>query len=295
MAVAAMVVIDPLITAPSSNDEVPLGDQDVIADMLRQVDEAEIYDAVYALQNFTSRHYGQPGNVEASDYIYSQLSGIAGLSVEYQSGELRNVIATLPGLDAVSSTVYMVGAHYDSVNEAGGSDSLGATDNGGGVAIVLELARIMSQYRFNHTVMFSFWNAEDGGADTKGSEAYAQHAADSGMDIALYMNFDSSCYDPDGRLVLDIMTNPQSRWVSSMMAQHNSLYEIGFTLTYNVHDCWSDHRSFWDHGFDAVMTHQEEHGYAHSADDTVDKVSTLYAKKNGQLGMSVLARLAELG
>ena len=42
------------------------------------------------------------------------------------------------------------------------------------------------------------------------------------------------------------------------------------------------------------MTHAESHGPAGTPDDTVDKVSTLYAKKNGQLGMSLLAGLAEV-
>ena len=42
------------------------------------------------------------------------------------------------------------------------------------------------------------------------------------------------------------------------------------------------------------MIHTESHGPAHRLEDTVDKVSTLYAMKNCQLGMSVLARLAQV-
>ncbi len=61
-----------------------------------------------------------------------------------------------------------------------------------------------------------------------------------------------------------------------------------------MHACGSDHENFWSRGYAAVMTHEEEHGAAHSPYDTVDKISPLYAKKNGQLGMSVLARLAEV-
>lgn len=78
------------------------------------------------------------------------------------------------------------------------------------------------------------------------------------------------------------------------MNQRNGLYGLGFTITYNVHGCSSDHRSFWEHGICSVMTHSEQHGPAHTADDTVDKISTLYAKKNGQLGMAILAELAGL-
>ena len=40
------------------------------------------------------------------------------------------------------------------------------------------------------------------------------------------------------------------------------------------------------------MTHEETHGPAHTPSDTIDKVSTEYALKNGQLGMAVLAQTA---
>jgi hypothetical protein len=265
-----------------------------IANMIQQIDENEIHNTTYTLQNFTSRHYGYTRNMEASTYLYNKLSNISGLDVEYQGGELRNVIATIPGRNTTSSIFYMVGAHYDSTSNGNLNNAPGATDNGGGVAIVLELARVMSQYSFNHTVKFALWNAEDGGANDTGSTVYTRYAAANHLNISLYMNYDSACYDPDDRFILDIMFNDQSRWVSDMMTQHNSLYDIGFDLTYNVHKCGSDHRSFWNHGYTAVMTHSEAHGPGHSAADTVDKVSTLYAKKNGQLGMSVLARLAEV-
>jgi hypothetical protein len=42
------------------------------------------------------------------------------------------------------------------------------------------------------------------------------------------------------------------------------------------------------------MTHSQSHGPAHSQNDTVDKISLIYAKKNAQLGMSILANIAEV-
>jgi len=266
----------------------------LIARMISKINEAEIYNNVYRLQNFTTRYYGYSGNIEASTWLYNKLSNISGLNVEYQGGEYRNVIATLPGLDPTSTTIYMVGAHYDSTS-SDRSYAPGATDNGGGVAIVLEFARIMSQYRFRHTLKFAFWNTEEGGLGnpSSGSNIYVDYALANNLNISLYINFDSSCYDPDNHFVLDIMYNNQSQWVSDMMTQYNSLYKINFTLTYNVHTCGSDHWPFWSHGYTAVMTHEESHGPAHSPNDTIDKVSTMYAKKNGQLGMSVLANLAQ--
>jgi hypothetical protein len=266
----------------------------LITQMIQKINESSIYSTVYSLQSFRTRYYGSSGNTEASTWLYNELYNISGLTVEYQNGEYRNVIATLPGQDSASSGIYMVGAHYDSINTADTNYAPGATDNAGGVAIVLELARIMSQYTFKHTLKFALWNGEEAGAHEKGSTIYTDYAKTNNLNISLYINFDSSCYDPDNHFILDIMSNDQSQWVSDLMTQYNSLYHIGFILTYNVHlSCWSDHQSFWHQDYTAVMTHEETHGPAHTNNDTIDKVSTLYAKKNGQLGMSVLAKLSE--
>lgn len=263
----------------------------IISEIISKISESEIYNTVYDLQNFGTRVYGYPGNVAAGTYLYNRFSSIPGLNVEYQGGEFRNVIATLPGVDNDSDVIYMVGAHYDS-KSSDPNNAPGATDNAGGVGIVLEFARIMSTYRFNHTLVFACWNDEEAGY--VGSAHYVEYAHDSSLNIGLYVNFDSACYDPDDRFILDIMYNTKSMWVSDLMTEYNTLYGISFSLTYNVHSCNSDHIPFWQEGYTAVMTHAETHGPAHTPSDTIDKVSTLYAKKNGQLGMSVLASLAEV-
>lgn len=283
------------VIAHITTAEAPPAHNSLITDMIQKIDENAIYSTVYSLQNFRTRSYGYAGNTEAATWLYNQFNDIPGLTVDYQGGDYRNVIATLPGLDTTSSSMYIIGAHYDSRNSADPSYAPGATDNGGGVAIVLELARIMSQYAFNHTIQFALWNTEEAGASAKGSNIFTDEAKANNLNISLYINFDSSCYDPDNYFILDIMYNDQSQWVSDMMTQHNSLYNIGFKLTYNVHlKCGSDHNSFWDHGYTAVMTHEETHGPAHTQYDTIDKVSTLYAKKNGQIGLSIIATLAEV-
>ena len=262
----------------------------IIAEMISKTSESEIYDTVYHLQNFTTRRYNSSGNLEAATYLYNRFRSISGLSVEYQ-GSYKNIIATLYGTDTASNALYMVGAHYDSIS-SDPNYAPGATDNGGGVAIVLELARIMSQYKFAHTLKFAFWNDEEDGLH--GSGEYAWYAKNNNLNVSLYFNYDSSCYDPNNHFILDIMYNSQSQWVSNMMTELNALYNVNFTLTYNAHTCSSDYAPFWWRGYTAVMTHEETHGPAHSPEDTIDKVSTLYAKKNGQLGMSVLAELAEV-
>jgi hypothetical protein len=292
-----------------------------IAEIIGKMNETRIYNSIDRLQSIPTRRYGTEGSLEAASYLCDELSDIPGLRVEYDSGSiLKNIIATLPGIDNSSEGIVMVGAHYDSEGECPGladtcraldchdsycieaamgecsapSDTCrapGATDNACGVAIVLELARIMSQYQFNHTIAFALWSGEEDGI---GSRQYVNSMAHNSVNIPLYFNFDSACYDPEDRFILDVMYNNQSIWAKEMITQDNTLYGINFTLTYNVHTCGSDHKPFWGNYYPAVMTHSQTHGPAHSESDTIDKVSSKYALKNGQLGMIVLAQVAEI-
>jgi hypothetical protein len=299
-ALVALVIIASLFVGCTTNTKdqgpqsdlstIPLGSltrDPAIAGMIGAMNETNIYNTTDVLQNISTRQYGTAGNVEAADLLYSKLSGIPGLTVEYNGG-YKNIIGILPGTNTSSQDTVMVGAHYDSTS-SDPARAPGACDNACGVAIVLELARVMSQHQFNHTIAFALWNNEEG---SRGSDAYADSAATSSQKIPLYFNFDSSCYDPTGNLTLDIMYNAQSSWAQEMMTRDNTLYGINFTLTYNAHTCISDHTSFWEHGYPAVMTHEETHGSAHTPSDTIDKVSTAYALKNGKLGMAVLAQVA---
>ncbi len=262
----------------------------VLGTMMGRISESEIQRTVSDLQNIPTRAYPSSGNRKAADYLYRRLSSIPGLSVSYQGGDYRNVIATLPGTDAASGDV-IVGAHYDAYS-SDPEDAPGATDNGAGVAIVLELARVMSGHHFDRTVRFAFWNAEEQGM--LGSAAYVADVSADGTNIPLYLNFDSAAYDPDGRNVLDIMYNSGSRPFAEQMTQLNSLYGTGLDLTHNVFNCGSDHRSFWKGGYPAIMTHSPSHAaLSHTGDDTVALISTSFAKKNAQLGLLLLASTAD--
>ncbi len=261
-----------------------------LAGMISRIDESELYRTARDLQDFTTRVHPSAGNEAAAEYLHARLDAIPGLEVGYQGGELRNVVGVLPGQDPDSGQVVVVGAHYDSAS-SDPARAPGATDNAGGVAIVMELARVMNAHRFNHSVAFAFWNAEETGQ--QGSRAYVEEASAGSPEIALYFNYDSACYDPEGRFVLDLVYNNESREFADQMEDDNSLYGIGFNLTRNVHGCGSDHRPFWEAGYPAVTTHAETHApTVHSPGDTADLVSTEYARRNAQLGLLVIARAA---
>jgi hypothetical protein len=263
-----------------------------ISAMLLQINESEIYRTAADLERIPTRAYGSSGNREAAEYLEKRLSEYPNLSVELQGGDIRNIIATHPGRNQTSGRIVLVGAHYDSIS-SDADHAPGVTDNACGVAIVMELARVMSQYEYPHTLQFAFWNGEE--VDVVGSTTYAREAKDRSLDIRFTMNYDSSCYDPYNRSVVDVMYNVLSRPMAEELVRANTLYGINATLTYNLFHCINDQGPFWLAGYPSVMTHSESHGYFHTPKDTLDKASFSYARMNAQLGLAVLARYTESG
>ncbi len=96
--------------------------------------------------------------------------------------ELTNVVAELPGTTRPEEIV-LVGAHFDAFY-------LGADDNASGVAALLELARVLSQHRFERTLRFVGFDMEELGL--AGSTSYVDTLSDDRLVAALI--FDSIGY-----------------------------------------------------------------------------------------------------
>jgi len=88
----------------------------------------------------------------------------------------KNVLGLLPGLDTSNKEILIVEGHFDTRCE-GVCDtacySPGMDDNGSGTVLVVELARIMSRYAFNQTIVFTLTTAEDQGLF--GAKAFANY------------------------------------------------------------------------------------------------------------------------
>jgi Iap family predicted aminopeptidase len=93
-----------------------------------------------------------------------------------------NIVATRPGK---SNKTLVFGAHYDSVT----NNSLGANDNASGVAVVLELARVLAQADRPETLVFIGFDGEEEG--TLGSQAYVQQLTSKQRHaVQIMFNFD---------------------------------------------------------------------------------------------------------
>jgi hypothetical protein len=97
-----------------------------------------------------------------------------------------NVVATLPGEQAESrERIYVVSGHYDSMPTSPvdpEKDAPGANDDASGTAVSMELACVMSKYKFDATLVFMTVAGEEQGL--LGSEGWAKNAKAKGLNIA---------------------------------------------------------------------------------------------------------------
>lgn len=103
----------------------------------------------------------------------------------------RNICAVLPGSQIEDKGIVIVEAHYDSRCE-GPCDidcrAHGMEDNGSGSALVMELARVLSQFQFKRTIVFILTTGEEQGL--YGAEAFARYCMAEDIPIHAVFNND---------------------------------------------------------------------------------------------------------
>ena len=174
--------------------------------LLREIDPDRIEATVRKLVSFGTRHtlsvQDDParGIGAARDWLLAELRSYAQASGGRMTAELQsyvqepasriptatritNVLATLRG-SVTPERVYVVSGHYDSrvtdVMDAT-SDAPGADDDASGVAVVLELARVMARRRPASTIVFAAVAGEEQGL--YGSAYLAQQLKAAGTDV----------------------------------------------------------------------------------------------------------------
>jgi hypothetical protein len=104
---------------------------------------------------------------------------------------LKNVMAVLPGTDPNDKRMLMVSGHYDSrVTDVMNIKDFapGANDDASGVAVVMEMCRILSKRKFNTTIVFVAMVGEEQGL--YGATNLAKRAKEEGWNVHLLMNND---------------------------------------------------------------------------------------------------------
>lgn len=284
----------------------------VIRQLMDSVSMDRLESTITHMQSYHTRRWDSQMVYEVQDWLFDTYRGMGLDSVFLHDFSFKfhdtlressdNVIAIQRGL--VYPNEYVVcGAHYDSYNNTPGHpDSLrapGADDNASGTSGILETARLLSSYRFERSIMYCGWAAEEAGL--KGSAAYAKKCAENEVDIVGYFNLDMIGYLREG----DAM-QMQLVYVDRDSTMANYIYQFCevYDPTMPVIQGWiiggdSDFSSFNRNGYAAV--HLFENAYycspfIHSTDDVLGiSVNNMdQAKRFTEIHLGLVATLAGL-
>ncbi|MBS4056151.1 MAG: M28 family peptidase [Bacteroidales bacterium] len=266
-----------------------------VLDLINQVDAANLTATVQHLQDYGTRNAYQPASIEAQNWIAGQFEAL-GLSVEIMNFSMPggnasdNVIATMQG--TVYPDEYVIcGSHYDSYSNSGLAP--GADDNASGTAAVIELARILSQYTFDRTIVFCTFSGEEYGL--YGSEAYASRCADQNMDIQGYFNLDMIGYLQDGSPIhTDLIYPPSAQELADFYTDVCATYLPDFLVETGVligGD--SDHTSFNNNGFMGIFPFEDGENYSPYIHTSNDNIGPSYNNET-QAGIFAQASLASV-
>ncbi len=269
--------------------------------MVESVSSARIDAHVQRLQDFVTRYASHDSCRAAAEHIKAEFESFGIDSVyfdDFALGEFSpNVVAVMLGVEHPED-VYVLGGHYDSITSNIGFCP-GADDNASGTACVLECARILSDYRFNKTLIFVAFGAEELGL--YGSQAYAGSAATREENIVGMVNVDMIGYlvHPDSTVDLDVITNASSWWLWNAAEWAAAEYVPGFPVIEGRLPSYasSDHVSFWNADYDAIMFHEDWRSspHIHGPDDVVgiSYNSPELAEKSVKVAVALMASLAE--
>lgn len=193
-----------------------------------------------------------------------------------------NVVAEQPGTTRPDE-IYIVGAHYDSVSNPG------ADDNASGVAAVLEMARILSQWPSEATIRYMAYDREEQGLH--GAAAYAnQHRHE---DIRGMISLDMVAFRRLAHGDAHIMGRAQSTKLKE--ALHAALAQYGGVSAklYGPCDC-SDHAPFEWNGFQAGLLIESDSNFCyHQQCDSSDTLGYIDYEYAAHLTMGALGWLVD--
>jgi len=244
--------------------------------------------------------------------------------------EVVNVVAVLPGTTMPEKRL-IVGAHYDSLNiirkadapevtpegnEPAADDIIdfdksieapapGVTDNAAGAALVLELARVMSQYKYDKTIVFIAFSGEEIGL--VGSSLYSAKQKEEKAQIEAVLNNDvvgvsvaGDGHSENGFVrvfseePVDSPSRELARYIRETAQRYVPAFKADPIFRQDRFSRGGDHSPFNANGFTAVRftSAAENLGIQHTANDTYDKSSPDYTTNVARVNAATLASLA---
>lgn len=274
------------------------------------------------------RSYSPKLEVSFDQYRLKKIEGRA--SRVPRDVDLYNVVAVLPGTSSKEQRIIISG-HYDTIvmgrptgapaapgdapagGAAGGPpppmrdpdlDAPGVTDDGSGTACVMELARVLSHYEFEKTLVFVTFAGEEEGL--LGSSLYAEKARAANQKIEAVLNNDiigsdiSGSGHMDNRRVSIFSEDPDdspsrelARYIKEIGERYLPAMRVDTIFRADRFGRGGDHTGFNQEGYTAVRLSSPEENFAnqHTVTDTFANTSvpyiTMVTKVNGAAAASL--------
>lgn len=245
-------------------------------------DGQEAFNHVAYQVSLGPRYPGSEGHTKVQEWIIESLKQY-GWIVEIQAAEIqgksiKNIVAYRQSPVDLDQEWVILGAHYDTrfVSEFDPNPSnqsepgLGANDGGSGVAVLLELARVLPILP-DTEVWLVFFDAEDNGRVpgwnwVMGSTVFADNL-DARPDKVVVVDLIG---DADQKIYIEKSSDPelvQDIW------QTAADLNIGTFIPEPKHRILDDHTPFLMKEIPAVDIIDFDYPYRHTTQDTLDKIS----------------------
>jgi len=233
--------------------------------------------------------------------------------------KLQNVVAVLPGTTQKDRQV-LISGHFDSlhiVRKKEGelekmdqeatilADAPGVSDDASGTAAMMELARVLSQYEFEKTLVFVAFSGEEYGLLGAGQYAKRATAEKAVIDAVLNNDIIGNDVAGNGRTSgtavrvfsedpIDSPSRTLARYVKEIGERYVPSMKVDLVFRADRFGRGGDHTPFDRAGFPAVRftTTAEFYANQHSASDTFANASPAYTAKVARVNGAVAASLA---
>jgi hypothetical protein len=240
------------------------------------------------------RPLGSPQEKAALTYAAEKLVEY-GCQVEWQpvtqSKRLNtssfNVIGRFPGL---TEREIVIGAHIDSSSP----EIPGADDDGSGVAVMLELARVLCQEKHQSTLVFVPFCGEEAGLI--GSEYFVEHYPL--KNVALMLQLDMTSDDSPLMLWIDAKKHQSPEWL--VKASFDVFHSLGYrNIDYPTHfqsingaiqGAGSDHEPFMEKGIPAIAFVSDVTFPIHTPNDSLEYFKPDGLERSGRLILELVKK-----
>jgi leucyl aminopeptidase len=297
-------------TLAASRPSYVINNQSVVTPLLPLMQDSNIGQTIVDMSAFANRYYTTANGSDASNWLKTKWtsmaagrSDIAVTQFTHAGYAQKSVVLTMTGTDNAAEVV-IIGAHLDSINQAGTSETTkapGADDDASGIATMTEVLRVMvaQGYKPRRTIKLIGYAAEEVGL--RGSQDIAQSYKAGNMNVVGVMQLDMTNYKgsaADIYIYTDYTDSQQNTFLANLVQTYLPTLTVGYDKC--GYGC-SDHASWTAQGYAASLpfetTFTQDNPYIHSANDTYANMGSqaAHALKFGRLAMAYAVELGSDG